>query len=195
MHFLKTSITNIFFTGRISRSARELKNKNTAPVMAGILAGCGGAFVRIAFDPVSSSIDALESTFWRTISYSLLWWWLAVKNCEVDDYVFSSFFKNYDGSDDDLSNLRTVNQCDTFSGSIFLRVVFVGGHTTWAILAQTGIVSGHPLVWSCRTFFCGRAVRYLIKWLRLGPIRTSDDVGSGEENNSVSRTNGSKKDD
>ena len=105
------------------------------------MAGFGGACIRFAAEE-STSIDALESGFWKTISYSFLLWWLAVRNCQDDDYV------------------QNMNKCESYSGSDQVRVVFVGAHTIWIILRTIGVVSGHPLVWLCKKILLGRVMTF-----------------------------------
>jgi len=155
--------------GRISRSARELQNKTTAPIMAGLLAGFGGAGIRYAVGE-STSIAALEAGFWKTISYSLLWWWLAVRNCQDGDY---DFFAGSVKDDEERQLLQEINECESYSGSDLLRVIFVVAHTLWMILAGTGIVSGHPLVWLWREIIL-KVGLFFFKFFRIGPINNDD---------------------
>lgn len=125
--------------GRVSRSARELRNKTTAPIIAGLLAGVGGGGVRLAVREPSSSLAALEGAFWKTLSYSVLWWWLAVYQCGNEKILFH-FDHNW-------------NHCGSYNGADLLRVVLVTAHTIWMLLAKTNVVKGHPLVWLCRKVF------------------------------------------
>ena len=132
--------------GRISRSARELPNKSSAPIVAGLMAGLGGAGVRHLVGE-SNSMEALEAGFWKTMSYSFLWWWLAVRNCQDETFdLFAGSINN----DDERQLLHEHNHCDSYGGSNILRVIIVGSHTCWTILVVIGAVSGHPLVWFCK---------------------------------------------
>jgi len=141
--------------GRVSRVARELPNNLTsAPIMAGLLAGVGGAGLRHAVGE-SKSISVLEAGFWKTLSYSLLWWWLAIRNCQ-DDGKYDIFV---------LGN----NNCNTYSGNDLLRVVIVSAHTIWILLVGTGIVRGHPLVWLWREIILGRIGKLFVSIFRMGP--------------------------
>jgi len=162
--------------GRISRAARELPNNlTTAPVMAGLLAGFGGAGIRHAVGE-SKSISVLEVGFWKTLSYSILWWWLAVRNCQ-DDGNYDFFV---------LGN----NNCNTYSGSDLLRVIIVSAHTIWILLVGTGIVRGHPLVWLCREIILGKIGKLFVSFFRMGPpskpivndVSNDEDGGSKKTN-------------
>lgn len=150
--------------GRISRSARELRNKTTAPIVAGLLAGIGGAGLRfLAGEPgVPSKLQvALEAGFWKTLCYSLLWWSLAVLPClpvsETSRAITSFFPFNWlFGPLDDRWNSgeeQQWNHCDAYNGSDLLRVMIVTGHTAWTLLVEFGLVQGHPFVWLSRNIF------------------------------------------
>lgn len=139
--------------GRVSRSARELRNKGAAPIVAGLLAGGGGATLRaLAGEPGSTSIAALEGAFWKTLCYSVLWWVLAVHRCEIS-------------SDD--PELQEWNHCSSYGGSDLARVGIVCGHTLWTMLVEMGVVAGHPFVWLCKKVFVERTEVHRI--LQLGP--------------------------
>jgi len=146
--------------GRISRNARESVNKASAPIVAGLLAGFGGAGVRHAVGE-SNSIKTLEVAFWKTLLYSVLWWWLAVWRCQ--DAAGS------DTGDEERFLVRDHNNCDSYSGSDTLRVVIVGGHTIWTLIAGAGVVSRHPLVWFCRDFLVGRIGSGVARLFRMVP--------------------------
>ena len=152
--------------GRISRSARELQNKATAPIAAGLWAGFGGAGLRHAVGE-STSLKTLEAGFWKTLSYSLLWWWLAVRNCQDAG-------NNITTNDDERLLLQEMNKCKSYSGSDLLRVIIVGAHTCWMILLGTGLVSGHPLVWLCREVIFGRVGTFCARFFRMGPASKPD---------------------
>ncbi len=132
--------------GRISRSAREFPNKASVPIVAGLLAGIGGAGLR-HFAGESNSIQVIENGFWKTLSYSLLWWWLAVRNCQDDTY---NPFATTDMSERERLLLQEYNNCKSYGGSNMLRAIIVSSHTVWTILVCTGLASGHPLVWFCK---------------------------------------------
>ena len=132
--------------GRISRSARELPNKVSAPIAAGLLAGFGGAGVRHAIGE-STSIELLETAFWKTLSHSLLWWWMAVRNCQDETY---DIFGGEVTTDAERLVRLEHNNCQTYGGSDVLRVVIVCSYTCWTMLVGAGFASGHPLVWLCK---------------------------------------------
>lgn len=150
--------------GRISRSARELQNKVSAPIVAGLFAGIGGAGLRYAAGE-SSSIDPLETGFWKTLSYSLLWWWLAVRNCQDDTY--NPFATNIT-SEEERMLLQESNNCKSYGGSNMVRAIMVSSHTCWTLLVCTGLVSGHPLVWLCKNVFA-RMGAICSRFLLMGP--------------------------
>ena len=182
--------------GRISRSARELpNNKTTAPIVAGLMAGFGGACIRFAVGE-STSIDALESGFWKTISYSFLWWWLAVRNCQDEDYVF---FSGEITDDKDRSIFQNMNKCESYSGSDQVRVVFVLAHTIWIILTTIGVVSGHPLVWLCKKVLLGRVMTFPAYFFHLGPgdndNKDDNDDSDSDDHKSYEKPIQSKKED
>ncbi|KAG7350977.1 EamA-like transporter family protein [Nitzschia inconspicua] len=141
--------------GRVSRSARELPNKITAPIVAGLLAGVGGGGVRYAVSEPSASMAALESAFWKTLSYSVLWWWLAVYQCNNENAMLFHFDQNW-------------NHCGSYNGADLLRVIIVTGHTIWVLLAETNVVRGHPFVWICRKVFVEGFSKVSVM-LQLGP--------------------------
>ena len=116
--------------GRIARAARELQNHTTAPLMAGLLVGTGGAVVRWLAAGIGTWAT-LEAAVWRTVGYSVLFWSLAVLPCTAGWYT-----------DPD------VHHCAAYSGSDALRVVMVTAHVVWTCLADMQVVSGqHPFVW------------------------------------------------
>ncbi len=150
--------------GRISRSARELQNKTSAPIVAGLFAGIGGAGLRHAVGE-SSSIEVLVTGFWKTLSYSVIWWWLAVRNCQDDTY--NPFVGNVT-SEEERMLLQEYNNCKGYGGSNMLRLIIVGSHTLWTILVGVGLVRGHPFVWLCKNVLV-RFGAILAQFLRLGP--------------------------
>lgn len=125
--------------GRASRSARELRNKAVAPIMAGIFAGAGGAAIRYAervliwkggSEVAQSSRNALEAGTWKNFWYSVLWWYLAVYRCDNGDY------------DDDFGD----NHCAEYNGHNWYRFVIVMGHVIWSFGCDLGLLSGHPFL-------------------------------------------------
>ena len=150
--------------GRISRSARELQNKTSAPIVAGLFAGIGGAGLRYAVGE-SSSIEVLVTGFWKTLSYSVLWWWLAVRNCQDDTY---NPFAGNETSEEERILLQEYNNCKSYGGSNMLRLIIVGSYTFWTILVGVGLVRGHPFVWFCKNVLV-RIGASLAHFLRLGP--------------------------
>jgi drug/metabolite transporter (DMT)-like permease len=159
--------------GRVSRSARELRNKTTAPIVAGLLAGVGGGGVRHAAGEPFSSIAALEVSFWKTLSYSILWWWLAVYQC--DNYENSLFQPD-----------REWNHCSSYNGGDLIRVIMVSSHTLWVLMVEMSIVRGHPFVWICRTVFV-QAGGKLGATMRWGPIHGEAIEHHGESTGSQSK--------
>jgi hypothetical protein len=146
--------------GRISRGARELRNNQiTAPVMGGVLAGVGGAFVRQVVGETLPSphqpLEGLEAAFWKTLCYSLLWWYLAVYQCLANT--------------DDVE-LQQRNHCNDYNGNDMIRVLIVVLHTIWTILIEVGWVSGHPFVWICRNVVLGRLAAFVVRIFQLGPL-------------------------
>lgn len=154
--------------GRISRSARELQNKTSAPIVAGLFAGIGGAGLRHAVGE-SSSIEVLVTGFWKTLSYSVLWWWLAVRNCQ--DGTYDPFAGNIT-SEEERILLQEYNNCKSYGGSNMLRLIIVGSHTIWTILVGVGLVRGHPMVWLCKNVLV-RIGTSLARFLQMGPALKS----------------------
>ena len=163
--------------GRISRSARELKNKTTGPIMAGLLAGIGGAVLRFAASEPGTSRNfqsALEAGFLKTISYSLLWWSLAVMPClpaeqfSSADSSWVTFNHFYSWTTEEE---RKYNHCNAYNGSDTLRVIIVSMHVMWTLLADVGIVSGHPLVWLLRNVLI-KSAKATCQFLRCGNLET-----------------------
>lgn len=174
--------------GRISRSAREFQNKTSAPIVAGLFAGIGGAGLRHAAGE-STSIQLLETGFWKTLSYSLLWWWLAVHNCQ--DETYNPFAGNITNEEERLF-LQEYNNCESYGGSNILRVIIVSSHTFWTILVGVGLVSGHPLVWLCKHIF-GRVGTVFARILRVGPASKPEGIEKVVLLNRNSNVNGRKK--
>ena len=153
--------------GRVSRSARELRNKTTAPVVAGLLAGVGGGSLRhIAKEP-SSSYAVLESAFWKTLWYSLLWWTLAVYPCTSRNFFFNT------KDDADIIQQQEWNHCESYNGSDLIRVIIVSIHTLWSIFTEIGWVQSHPFIWISRKILTGQPATILAKQFQLGPSSTT----------------------
>ncbi|CAB9523614.1 expressed unknown protein [Seminavis robusta] len=124
--------------GRVSRSARELKNKLTAPIMAGLMSGIGGAGVRYVEKVIfrgggervqRSCKDAIEAGFWRTLGYSVLWWFIAVYRCENGSYGDNA-----------------ANHCHEYNGHNMDRFVITVLHVAWNFACDLGLAWGHPFV-------------------------------------------------
>jgi TRIC channel len=125
--------------GRASRSARELRNKAVAPIMAGVFAGAGGAMIRYCErtliwkggeDIAKSSRDALEAGAWKNFWYSLLWWYVAIYKCENGDY----------------ENEMELNHCQEYNGANWWRFTIVAWHVIWCFGCDLGLLSGHPFL-------------------------------------------------
>jgi len=174
--------------GRISRSARELQNKASAPIVAGLLAGFGGAGLRHIVGE-STSIEVLETGFWKTLSYSLIWWLMAVRNCQDETY---DLFTGDITTNEERQFLQEYNHCKSYGGSDKLRVIIVSSHTCWTVLVGMGLVSGHPLVWLCKTVF-GRMGRFFAQFFRMGPASTPESIQKKALRDSNNNTNGKKK--
>ena len=144
--------------GRISLSALELQNQVTAPLMAGLFAGVGGSVIRYAERVIlqgfaheaKPSLAALEFGVWRTLGYSILWWWLVVLKC--------------DNAKVDLAEYH----CSTYGGSDSLRVAIVGSYTLWTLACELGLARGHPFVWFANTVIV-RLWSMVVDVFRLGP--------------------------
>jgi hypothetical protein len=153
--------------GRVSRSARELHNKTTAPVVAGLLAGVGGGSLRhIAKEP-SSSYGVLESAFWKTLWYSILWWTLAVYQCTSNNFFFAT------DDETDTQQQQKLNHCESYNGSDSIRVIIVSVHTLWSIFVEIGWVQSHPFIWISRKILTGQPAEMVAKQLKLGPSLSS----------------------
>ena len=167
--------------GRVSRSARELKNKITAPIIAGLLAGTGGATLRYADriivqggDPtlMKSSRNAFEIGFWKTLYYATLWWYLVVYRCNYGDILNI-------GGGDEID--KQYQHCREHNGSDLSRVVIVGLHVLWGILCEAGWASSHPVIWLVKKFvkYVGKPIA---KSLHLGPNDNWPNGWKGEIN-------------
>ena len=174
--------------GRISRSARELRNKSSAPIIAGLFAGIGGAGLRHAAGE-STSMEPLETGFWKTLSYSLLWWWLAVRNCQ--DETYNPFVGRTTNEEENVF-LHEYNNCKSYGGSNMLRVVIVSSHTIWTLLVGIGLVSGHPLVWLCKNV-SERMGMIFSRFLRTGPDSKQEGIERSVLLNRNNNANGRKK--
>lgn len=125
--------------GRVSRSARELNNKQIAPILAGLFAGSGGAAIRYGErvllrkggDKVAQdSHKALEAAMWRTRGYAVLWWYLAVHNCTIHAY-------------EDPNR----HHCHEYNGHNLIRFTMVVAHVAWNLACDLKIATSHPFVW------------------------------------------------
>jgi hypothetical protein len=150
--------------GRISRGARELKNWTTAPILGGVLAGTGGAAIRYVERVVIQGVDAvetkasvtaLENGVYRTLGYSIVWWWLAVQQCHVEHAWVDPI----------------ENHCPEYSGSDAVRVLLVLSYVIWVLLCEVRWVSGHPFIWFFRSFLLGTVGATIVKVFHLGPAR------------------------
>jgi hypothetical protein len=148
--------------GRVSRAARELKNKLVAPVLAGLFAGVGGAAIRYgervvlqgASKEANASFASLEAGVWRTLGYSLLWWWLAVQRCD------SGLLEGVDADD---------NHCHDYNGHNLARVLIVVLHVLWTLACDVGLAGGHPFVWATKKLLLGNVGAPIARFFRLGP--------------------------
>lgn len=144
--------------GRISRSALELQNQVTAPIMAGIFAGVGGAVIRYTErvilqgngNAAKASLAALESGMWRTFGYTILWWWLVVFRC-----------------DEDMVDPKEYH-CSSYGGSDALRVTIVASYTLWTLGCLLDLVHQHPFVWIGNNVVV-KIWSVIIQVFRLGP--------------------------
>jgi hypothetical protein len=147
--------------GRISRSARELQNKTTAPLVAGMLVGVGGAIIRYGERVIvqgnvaqsKPSLAALQAGVWRTLGYTLLWWYLAVYPCLTTATVVGGGGKE--------------DHCASYDGSDDLRASIVVSYCIWTVLCQVGLVNRHPFVWFGETILVG-IWSFLVNRLHLG---------------------------
>mmetsp|Transcript_17351 Transcript_17351/g.32912 ORF Transcript_17351/g.32912 Transcript_17351/m.32912 type:complete len:369 (-) Transcript_17351:415-1521(-) len=154
--------------GRIARAARELQNHTTAPLVAGLLVGTGGAAVRYLTGV--GSWEAFEAGFYKTAGYCLLFWSAAVWSCDA------AWYDN-----------PVVHHCTAYSGSDLLRVAVVTAHVVWTLLVEMGVgVTGHPFVWM--GYQIKRQGAVVTAVLQLGPppskteeAGTSSSSSSGHE--------------
>lgn len=143
--------------GRIARGARELQNKMTAPIMGGLFAGIGGGIVRLLTGEGGTTFAALQTGFYKTMGYSMLFWTLAVYQC---DAMLEPDSKEF-----------VLNHCAAHNGSDALRVSIVSIHILWALLCEAGMASGHPFVWVSQKIFHGKVGATMTSILRLGPSK------------------------
>lgn len=174
--------------GRMARAARELKNKTTAPLVAGLTVGTGGAVLRhllladaagTTATTTTSSWDTIETGLYRTLGYCLIFGSLAVWPCVPHDGQY--------GWTTTMSDPE-IHHCDSYGGSDLLRVVIVTTHVAWTLLVDAGVVTDqqHPAVWSAhRIRRHGATVAHA---LRLGPPPPPPDVAD------VKHADGKKKD-
>jgi TRIC channel len=136
--------------GRVSRSARELPNKWTSPIVAGTLSGIGGACIRYLERRLlrggdaavqRDSLAAIETGFWRTLGYSTLWWYIAVYQCDHGSYT--------------TSGQKDEHHCHEYTGHDMARLVLVMVHVAWTFACDMGLAISHPFV------FCSRHWRNL----------------------------------
>jgi hypothetical protein len=130
--------------GRVSRGARELKNKSLPPIMAGLLAGAAGSVIRYGERVVvrnggelvaQESFKAIEAGVWRNLGYSVLWWYIAVYQC-------------YSGANKGLE----TSHSHEYNGNNTHRLVIVAAHVVWNLACDLGLASGHPVVFIRRKF-------------------------------------------
>jgi len=147
--------------GRISRSARELQNKTTAPIMAGLFAGIGGSILR-STTTATNNIKVIEHGVYKTLSITLFWYYMVVWNCN---------------NNDDEYNVNTNNNnCNTsYNGSDVLRVAIVGFHILWNILYQFNLTYNvtHPCIWIIENKLLYPLHKYIIPILSLGKKPTT----------------------
>lgn len=138
--------------GRISRAARELNNKFTAPLAAGLLAGVGGGILRtVVLEGEKAPLyAALETGVWKTLGYSLLWWFMVVHLCEVG---------------------AVTEHCDSYNGTEELRVGIVCFHIVWTLACDLGYASGHPFLYLAQAL--GKGFSHTTQVLRLGPAQAA----------------------
>jgi hypothetical protein len=136
--------------GRIARASRELHNKTTAPIAAGLFAGIGGAMVRYLAG--EGNFATVQAGFFKTMGYSILFWWLAVHRCHF--LVGDDFHGNH---------------CSSYSGSDFVRMIIVLFHVSWGLLCDAGLATGHPFVWLGQRIFYGKMTRTTASIFRFGP--------------------------
>ena len=105
--------------------------------------------------PIFTVFGALEMAFWRTLGYSVIWWWLVVYRCERGDSTATAF---------DL----TTNHCHEYNGSDVARVVIVSSHVIWTIACEAGVARGHPFVWAIG-YLQETVGKQAVRRLRLGP--------------------------
>lgn len=149
--------------GRIGRAGRELRDKVAAPLMAGLFAGIGGGLIRLFSNEPGTTYATVQSGFYKTMGYSLLFWSLNVYRChEMLDPESEGY---------------SVNHCVSYNGSDLLRVVIVSAHVLWTLLCETGLASGHPFVWACQNLFHGNFATTFTSVFRLGPQMKETDGG------------------
>jgi hypothetical protein len=146
----------------------------TAPVMAGLFAGIGGAILRFcASEPGTPTTfqSAIEAGFWKSVCYSILWWGLAVMPClpessfQDDSWLAPLYHYTWTSAE-----VRTANHCESYNGSDTLRVVIVLCHLAWTLFADVGIVEGHPFVWFSRNVVM-RVTTAVCRFQRCGQVQ------------------------
>lgn len=139
--------------GRIARASRELQNKSLTPLAAGLLAGIGGGMIR--YMAGIGSMAAIQNGFYKTMGYSLLFWYFAVYQCN-----------HYHMSGQDLAQ----NHCASYNGSDSMRMVVVSLHVIWEVLCDTSVVSGHPFIWLGKGLFHSQLTTKILTTLQFGPL-------------------------
>jgi len=153
--------------GRISRSARELRNQSTAPILAGLLAGIGGAIIRYGERIINhhhhhpdnietierTGMEAIENGVWKTLGYSLLWWYIAVHKCVVgaydntdNDNHSSSNTNNDQQQHDQQQQQQQEYHCTEFNGNNTHRFLIVITYVLWNFANDIGIGIEHPFI-------------------------------------------------
>mmetsp|Transcript_27863 Transcript_27863/g.42460 ORF Transcript_27863/g.42460 Transcript_27863/m.42460 type:complete len:421 (-) Transcript_27863:1180-2442(-) len=164
--------------GRISRAARELQNKIMAPLLAGLLAGTGGAMIRYvervvlqnAPQKAESSMVALEGAVYKTLGISLIWWCLVVQPCMA-----------HHAAVDPLMDDTMKHHCLTYNGSDLLRVILVGVHLIWTIGMECQWCCSHPFIFLLRQGWSkGLLNQHVISFFRLGPYQNDSTAAMAE---------------
>ena len=116
-------------------------------------------------EQVEKSLDAIEAGIYRTLGYSLIWWYLAVYPCT------NGYFQDPDH-----------HHCQEYNGSDGLRVLFVMSHVLWTWMCEWDMATGHPFVdvirWMQREIL---EHPFIIRWLSLGPKGTISSVDEEDD--------------
>lgn len=135
--------------GRMARAARELHQHGLTPLVAGILAGSGGAAVR--YMAGRGAWEAVEAAIYKALGYCLLFGATVLWPCAA------GVFTNPD-----------VHHCDAYIGSDLWRVTVFSLHVAWTLLVDAGVVTSHPFIWMGRQI--GQRASVLAKTAGLGPV-------------------------